>query len=130
MPSGGAGAVEGVVTAWLKPDEVEDLVGVLGVVRHVGLAPAPAPSRARPKVVWRDRAACAGMPAALFFPERLDTVTGRLARSVCAGCAVRTECLEAALAEEAGHGLPHGIRGGLTAAQRQARARARAINVS
>lgn len=60
---------------------------------------------------WRLRAACRGMPTALFFSEQ-----GRRAakaRAVCAACPVKTECLKEGLECE------YGIFGGLLARERR-----------
>jgi WhiB family redox-sensing transcriptional regulator len=64
---------------------------------------------------WRRLAACRGAPAALFFPDPLcpDVAAVSEAKTVCARCAVREECLVAGLAEE------HGIWGGLTVGERR-----------
>ena len=61
------------------------------------------------------RAACAGTPADLFFPDPTRPDPGRLeqANAICAGCAVREACLAAGMAEE------HGIWGGLTPRERR-----------
>jgi hypothetical protein len=46
---------------------------------------------------WMERAACHGQPVELFFPARgADTKETHL---ICAGCSVRTECLEYATAD-------------------------------
>jgi len=45
---------------------------------------------------WHQHAACRGMGAGPWFPERgSDSTTGK---AVCAGCPVRAQCLDAALA--------------------------------
>ena len=49
---------------------------------------------ARPS--WHRQAACRGMGADTFFPER--GVSIRAATTVCDGCSVRDECLNAAQA--------------------------------
>jgi WhiB family redox-sensing transcriptional regulator len=64
---------------------------------------------------WRADAACTGMDVNLWFLPR--SVHPAQALEVCAGCPVREQCLDAALLEE-GTASPHGVRGGLTAAQR------------
>jgi WhiB family redox-sensing transcriptional regulator len=73
---------------------------------------------ARP--AWQADAACRGVGAALFFPERGTDVRARVpeAKAICAGCPVRQECLEYALC------LPfpqsrYGIWGGLTEKERR-----------
>jgi WhiB family redox-sensing transcriptional regulator len=70
---------------------------------------------------WRARAACRGPETALFVPpnvaERKDERDAResRAKAICAGCAVRRECLDYAL----GVGEMHGIWGGLNEAERR-----------
>ncbi len=65
---------------------------------------------------WRSRAGCVDADAELFFPVAMSgQVLERqvaAAKAVCAGCVVRAECLADAV------GLPYGIAGGLTAAER------------
>ncbi len=65
---------------------------------------------------WRSRAGCADADAELFFPVgesgRVLERQVAAAKAVCAGCVVRSECLADAV------GLPYGIAGGLTAAER------------
>jgi hypothetical protein len=46
---------------------------------------------------WMKRAACRGLDASLFFPERGEMVSPE-ARQVCAECEVRVECLHYAIA--------------------------------
>lgn len=82
-----------VVTAIVSPDLTPDLAR--------WLSPPP----------WHEHAACAGEPIATFFG-----MNATRAKKICAECAVLTECLEEALADES---LDHGVRGGLTAPQRQ-----------
>lgn len=56
---------------------------------------------------WMKRAACRGQDPALFFPsigERTDR-----AKAICAGCKVREECLEYALADPESAGVWAGI---------------------
>ena len=50
---------------------------------------------------WRDRAACRNLEPDVFFPIGVTGVAIeeiRAAKAVCAGCAVRVECLRFALA--------------------------------
>lgn len=63
---------------------------------------------------WRDLAACRGEDPALFFPEDGNKHAVAKARAICAGCPVRTECLEHAV------GFPekHGVWGGLAERER------------
>ena len=71
---------------------------------------------------WSERAACAGMPVSLFFPEAgQDT---RAAKRVCARCPVRAGCLEEAMALDV-PGARHGVAGGLSAGERSVLAQQR-----
>lgn len=77
---------------------------------------------------FRHRAACRAVDPEVFFPaaESGPRYEARvwIAKAVCGGCLVRTECLTWALSE-----LPDGIAGGMTAEERRTerarRARAR-----
>ena len=66
--------------------------------------------------LWREHAACRGLPADPFFEERGGQA--REAEEVCAGCPVRLECLQ-----EAVLGPPtfysHGVWGGTTERHRR-----------
>lgn len=62
---------------------------------------------------WLDRAACRGTDPAIFFPERGDSRGVEFAKSICAACDVRVECLEENLFED------DGIFGGLSGRQRR-----------
>jgi len=68
----------------------------------------------RDDILYR-RAACAGAPVDLFFPDPTRADAGGLeqARAICAGCPVREACLAAGMAEE------HGIWGGLDPRERR-----------
>ena len=57
--------------------------------------------------------ACVGMDTALFFPGRGESCGP--AKAVCAGCVVREECGEFALAA----GIREGIFGGLSERERR-----------
>lgn len=70
---------------------------------------------------WADRGACRGEPTDAFFPVAHNTGRRggtnsiyRRARTVCAGCPVRTECLTHAIRA----GEIHGMWGGLTPKER------------
>jgi hypothetical protein len=67
---------------------------------------------------WRDRAACRGVDPETFFPTAHDgpvyAAQVAVAKSVCAGCPVRAECLDEALVR-----IPFGIAGGLTPEERR-----------
>ena len=82
----------------------------------------PPRGRAGPGRGWRARAACRGVDPELFFPaaERgpVRAVQVAAAKAVCAGCPVRAECLDEALAR-----IPYGIAGGLTEDERRDLAR-------
>lgn len=76
--------------------------------------------------VWKSQAACRGLDTALFFP--LGGESGTEAKAVCAGCPVRTECLDYQLAApEAGD---TGIWGGTSARQRRKMRRQRTAYVA
>ena len=62
---------------------------------------------------WRLDALCAETDPEAFFPEKGGST--REAKRVCGGCAVRTECLEAALANDE----RFGIWGGLSERERR-----------
>ena len=64
---------------------------------------------------WMREAACSGMDTGIFYPGRGDTEHLRLARKTCASCAVRRECLEAALVS----GEHFGVWGGTTEQERR-----------
>ena len=70
---------------------------------------------------WQTRAACRGADANLFFaPTHQETKEERIARedqakSVCAVCPVREQCLSFALATRE----THGIWGGLNESERR-----------
>lgn len=70
---------------------------------------------------WQVKAACRGPESVVFFPptwpERRDERDLREARAktICAECTVRAECLDFALRIRE----PHGIWGGLTEAERR-----------
>jgi WhiB family redox-sensing transcriptional regulator len=68
----------------------------------------------RDDILYR-RAACAGAPVDLFFPDpaRPDTQHSGQAMAICAGCPVREACLAAGMAEE------HGIWDGLEPRERR-----------
>lgn len=69
---------------------------------------------------WRPLAACRSHDPALWFPERgHDT---RQAKAICAGCPVREQCLEQAIAD----GETVGIWGGLSGREMRQEKRRRA----
>lgn len=76
---------------------------------------------------WHALASCRGMDEALFFPPGDAPDCGvriAAAKAVCAGCPVRRECLDDAMGWEQ-PSTRVGVRGGLSAAERQRRYAAR-----
>jgi WhiB family redox-sensing transcriptional regulator len=69
---------------------------------------------------WRLDAACATVDPELFFPEPGQVPQAAVAKAVCAGCAVRGPCLEAALHGPQARDDHTGIFAGTTARQRVA----------
>jgi WhiB family transcriptional regulator, redox-sensing transcriptional regulator len=69
---------------------------------------------------WRLAAACADVDPELFFPETGQVPQAAVAKQVCAGCAVRGPCLEAALHGPQAHDDHSGIFAGTTARERVA----------
>lgn len=63
---------------------------------------------------WADRAACTDSDPEAWFPEKGQAAI--TARRICAGCEVKAECLEYALAR----GERHGIYGGYSERERRA----------
>jgi WhiB family redox-sensing transcriptional regulator len=62
---------------------------------------------------WMAKGECATRPPEVFFPS--DGVGVDLARKICAGCGVREECLEYALANR----IDHGVWGGCSERERR-----------
>jgi len=62
---------------------------------------------------WQDYANCVGVNPDLMFPERGASTSE--AKAICAGCVVREECLEYALAAS----IKHGIWGGKSERERR-----------
>ena len=62
---------------------------------------------------WRRQGNCLGVNPDLFFPERGEPTAP--AKKVCAGCVVRSDCLEYALST----GEKFGIWGGLSERERR-----------
>src|SRR4029450_12849918 len=67
---------------------------------------------------WRLEAACAEVDPELFFPESGQAPQVAAAKAVCAGCAVRGPCLEAALHGPQARDDHAGIFAGTTASDR------------
>jgi hypothetical protein len=83
-------------------------------------SPPPPVERAEGERDWRLDAACADVDPELFFPETGQVPQAAAAKQVCAGCAVRGPCLEAALHGPQARDDHSGIFAGTTARQRVA----------
>jgi WhiB family transcriptional regulator, redox-sensing transcriptional regulator len=81
-----------------------DQVALRGLVLIDGAAEEPD---------WQENALCAQTDPEAFFPEKGGST--REAKRICAGCEVRAECLEYALA----HDERFGIWGGLSERERR-----------
>ncbi len=68
---------------------------------------------------WRQRAACQGLDPDIFYPASEEDAEE--AKQICAGCPVRTVCLEHALANRE----RDGVWGGCTDRERRRLARQR-----
>lgn len=81
-------------------------------------------------LVWQSEAGCRGSDANLFFsPTHVETKDERTAResrakSICAECSVRRDCLAFALETRE----PHGIWGGLNEIERRHAVERRAVS--
>jgi Transcription factor WhiB len=78
----------------------------------------PPVQRADGKRDWRLDAACAEVDPELFFPEPGQVPQAAAAKAVCAGCAVRGPCLEAAVHGPQARDDHTGIFAGTTASDR------------
>jgi WhiB family redox-sensing transcriptional regulator len=86
---------------------------------HQRLASPPPPvERADGERDWRLDAACAEIDPELFFPEPGQVPQAAAAKQVCAGCAVRGPCLEAAVHGPQARDDHTGIFAGTTARDR------------
>ncbi|RAJ70216.1 transcription factor WhiB [Streptomyces sp. Amel2xB2] len=86
------------------------------------MSTAPAPVRR-----WTDLAACRGHDDVMFPHDEDDEARTAPGKALCADCPARPECLDDAMQAENGDGRNkrHGIRGGLTGAERWRRDRVR-----
>lgn len=75
--------------------------------------PLPGPDTDARDADWRAAALCAQVDTDLFFPDK--GISAAEAKSICAACPVRRECLQWALDK----GEKHGVWGGLTERQRR-----------
>jgi WhiB family redox-sensing transcriptional regulator len=73
-----------------------------------------------PRAPWMARAACLGQDPAVWFPGEQPIAA---AQAICAGCAVRTACLEYALENR----IEHGVWGGCSERERRRILRARRV---
>jgi Transcription factor WhiB len=90
----------------------------LGSTNRQLASPPPALQRADGERGWRLDAACREVDPELFFPEPGQVPQAAAAKAVCAGCAVRGPCLEAALHGPQAHQDHTGIFAGTTASDR------------
>ncbi len=89
-----SGVLTGKYARGAKPPQGNRLErwGERAALALVGAITADVPrGRAQADPTWRFRAACRGLPADVFIPERGANITR--ARAVCASCPVRAACL-------------------------------------
>jgi WhiB family redox-sensing transcriptional regulator len=109
------------VTWQLRTREGQPPLGERLAATHQQLASPPPPvEHADGERDWRLDAACADFDPELFFPEPGQVPQAAQAKQVCAGCAVRGPCLEAALHGPQARDDHSGIFAGTTARQRVA----------
>jgi WhiB family redox-sensing transcriptional regulator len=92
----------------------------LAATRQQLTSPPPPVERADGERDWRLDAACAEVDPELFFPDPGQVPQAAAAKQVCAGCAVRGPCLEAALHGPQARDDHTGVFAGTTARQRVA----------
>jgi DNA-binding IscR family transcriptional regulator len=92
----------------------------LAVANQQLASPPPRVERADGERDWRLDAACREVDPELFFPETGQVPQAAAAKAVCAGCAVRGPCLEAALHGPQARDDHTGIFAGTTARERVA----------
>ena len=96
--------LQGNLVQWGDPKESETTdADVLAQLFELG----------EPEQEWQERALCAQTDPEAFFPEKGGST--REAKRICAGCEVRSECLEYALE----HDERFGIWGGLSERERR-----------
>lgn len=96
--------LQGNLVQWGDPQESETTdADVLAQLFELG----------EPEQEWQERALCAQTDPEAFFPEKGGST--REAKRICAGCEVRSECLEYALE----HDERFGIWGGLSERERR-----------
>jgi WhiB family redox-sensing transcriptional regulator len=119
-------------------ERLRERLDVLGLLRHQTEAPrpeskpepetAPRPVRRRLDVSWAEDGACRGESLALFFGpdgerQPVREVRERKAKSICAQCPVRRECLDFALTSPERAGTWGGLNEEERAAERRRRQR-------
>jgi WhiB family transcriptional regulator, redox-sensing transcriptional regulator len=90
----------------------------LAATRQQLASPPPPLQRADGERDWRLDAACADVDPELFFPEPGQVPQAAAAKQVCAGCAVRGPCLQAAVHGPQARDDHTGIFAGTTARER------------
>ena len=75
-------------------------------------------------MTWHRHAKCRGMDTTIFFYGQIGRNRADEARTICAACPVRQDCLNEALATEP-TGFRFGFLGGMTPDERDAEARRR-----
>jgi len=112
----GQTSIGGSTTFALTEVEAEEATRsyVLALMEHGSPGPADLLRVMLARPTWQRRAACRGDGVGAYFPTRgasdLD-----LARAVCAGCEVRSDCLDYALADPS----VLGVWGGTSERERQ-----------
>ncbi len=71
------------------------------------------PRNTEEEVSFRRLANCRDVDSSVFFPEKFDS--NKLAKSICAECIVREDCLEMAITNNE----EYGIWGGMTSRERR-----------
>lgn len=63
---------------------------------------------------WQDDAECAEIASEFFFPDEDNLIAGnyKVARTICAGCPVKVQCLEYAVANDERFGMWGGLKPG------------------
>jgi WhiB family redox-sensing transcriptional regulator len=109
------------VTWQLRTREGQPPLGErLAATRQQLTSPPPPVEHTDGERDWRLDAVCAEVDPELFFPETGQVPQAAAAKQVCAGCAVRGPCLQAALHGPQAHNDHSGIFAGTTARQRVA----------
>jgi WhiB family redox-sensing transcriptional regulator len=97
---------------------IAPLVDRLAAAREQLTTPPPTTPASDAERDWRQDAACRDVDPELFFPEPGQLPQTAKAKEVCAGCAVRGPCLDAALHGPLARDDRHGIFAGTTARDR------------